>query len=123
MIPERSPNELLQDQTLDIDQGGDLLGILAAQVGQETCQIEVHVALAGLGLKRVLIGHHEVAETVNNGFEHVRRNDAATQQFRLPLCPRRGHLFASTKWHVDPGCCLEAIDTTRGYVMQRRSIQ
>jgi hypothetical protein len=30
------------------------------------------------------IGHHEVAETINNGFEHVRRNDAATQQFHIP---------------------------------------
>jgi hypothetical protein len=36
----------LHDQALDIDQGGDLLGILAVQVGQETCQIEVHIALA-----------------------------------------------------------------------------
>jgi hypothetical protein len=41
----------------------------------------------------------------------------------LPLCPCRGHLFASTKWYVDTGCCLEAIDTTRGYVTQRRGIQ
>jgi hypothetical protein len=29
MIPGRSANELLQDQMLDIDEGGDLLGILA----------------------------------------------------------------------------------------------
>jgi hypothetical protein len=33
------------------------------------------------------------------------------------------HLFASTKWHVDTGYCLEAIDTTRGYVTQRGIIQ
>jgi hypothetical protein len=55
--------------------------------------------------------------------EYVWGNDAITQQFRLPLCPRRGHLFASTKWHVTIGCCLEAIDTTRGYGTQRRRIQ
>ena len=59
MIPGRGADERLDDQTLDIDQGGDLLGILAVQMGQEPCQIEVHMAFAGLGLKRVLIGHHE----------------------------------------------------------------
>ena len=123
MIPGRGADELLDDQPLDIDQGGDLLGILAVQVGQETSQIEGHMAFAGLGLQRVLIGHHEVVQTVNHGCEHVGGNDAVTQQVRLPLCPRRGHLFASTKWYVDTGCCLEAIDTTRGYVTQRRGIQ
>jgi hypothetical protein len=81
------------------------------------------MAFAGLGLKRVLIGHHEVAQTVNHGCEHVGGNDAVTQQVRLPLWPRRGHLFASTKWHVDTGYYLEAIDTTRGYVTQRKRIQ
>jgi aspartate ammonia-lyase len=34
MIPGRSADELLQDQALDIDRGGDRLGILAVQVGQ-----------------------------------------------------------------------------------------
>jgi hypothetical protein len=56
MIPGRGADELLQDQALDTDQGGNRLGILAVQVGQETCQIEVHMAFAGLGLKRVLVG-------------------------------------------------------------------
>ena len=63
MIPRRRADKFLHDQALDSDEGGDLLGILAVQVGQETCQIEVHMAFAGLGLKRVLIGHHEVAQT------------------------------------------------------------
>src|SRR5215510_695445 len=123
MIPGRGADELWQDQALDIDEGGDRLSILAVQVGQEAYQIAMHMAFAGLGLKRVLIGHHEVAQTVNHGFKHVRRNDAVTQQLRLRLCPRRGHLFASTKWHVDTGYYLEAIDTTRGYVTQRGIIQ
>jgi len=56
MIPGGGADELLQDQALDIDQSRNRLGILAVQVGQETCQIEVHVALARLGLKRVLVG-------------------------------------------------------------------
>src|SRR5215471_17189742 len=69
MIPGGGANELLDDQTLNIDEGGDLLRILAVQVRQEACQIEVQMAFAGLGLKPVLIGHHEVAQTVNHGCE------------------------------------------------------
>jgi hypothetical protein len=37
------------------------------------------MAFAGLGLKRVLIGPHEVTQTVNHGFADIRRNDAITQ--------------------------------------------
>jgi hypothetical protein len=64
MIPGGCADERLDDQTLNIDEGGDLLGILAVQVGQEAYQIEVQMAFAGLGLEPVLIGHHEVAQTV-----------------------------------------------------------
>src|SRR5262245_11661478 len=53
MIPWRGADELLQDQALNIDEGGDLLSILAWQVGQQPLEIEVHVALAGFRLKRV----------------------------------------------------------------------
>jgi hypothetical protein len=56
MIPGRGADELLQDQALDIDEGGDLLSILAVQVGQEAYQIEMHMAFVGLGLKSVLVG-------------------------------------------------------------------
>ena len=66
MIPGRGADELLHDQALDIDQGRDVLGILAGQVGQQSLEIEVHVALAGLGLKSVLIGHDELAQTVHH---------------------------------------------------------
>src|SRR5262245_33418154 len=76
------------------------------------------MALASLGLKRMLIRPHEVPQMVHHGREDVGRNDTITQQFRLPLCPRRGHLFSSSLWHADLGCSLEAIDTTRGYVTQ-----
>jgi len=47
-------------------QGGYLLGILASSMGQETDQGEVDIALAGLGLERVLIGPDEIAQTVNH---------------------------------------------------------
>src|ERR1044072_3042596 len=60
MIPGRGADELLQDQAFDIDEGGDLLRILAVEVGQEAYQIEMYMAFAGFGLKRVLKGHHEV---------------------------------------------------------------
>jgi hypothetical protein len=69
----------------------------------------------------VLIGHREVAQTVHHVVEDIGGNDAITPSCFLPLCPRRGHLFASSPWHADTGCWLEAIDTTRGYVMQRGS--
>src|SRR6266496_5889812 len=81
----------------------------------------MHVALAGFGLNSLLIRHDEIAETVHHGGEHVGGNDTVTQQCLLPLCPRRCHLFASSHWHADVGCWLEAIDTTRGYVMQHGS--
>src|SRR5712691_12798623 len=58
---------------------------------------------------------------VHHGSEDVGGNDAVTQQCLLPLCPRRCHLFASSHWHADVGCWLEAIDTTRDYVMQHGS--
>ena len=45
MVPGRRADELLHDQALDIDQGRNLLGILAVQVGQQTRQVEVHIAL------------------------------------------------------------------------------
>ena len=37
MIPERRPDEVLDDLALDIDQGRDRLSILAVEVGQEAC--------------------------------------------------------------------------------------
>jgi hypothetical protein len=112
VIPGSGAKEVLQDQALDINQRRDCLGILAWQVRQQPLEVEIHMALAGLGLESLLIGHHEGTQTVHHGVEDVRGNDAVTQQFRLPLCPRRGHLFASSKWHADKGCWLEAIDTT-----------
>ena len=66
MIPGRGADEFLHDLALDIDERRDVLGILAGQVGQQSLEVEVHVALAGLGLKRVLIGHDELAQTVHH---------------------------------------------------------
>jgi hypothetical protein len=63
-----------------------------------------------------LIRPYEVAQTVHHGSEDVGGNDTVTQQCLLLLCPRRCHLFASSPWHADMGCSLEAIDTPRGYV-------
>ena len=79
MIPGGRADELLQDETLDLDEGGNLLGILAGHMGQETCQVEVDITLAGLSLERVLIGHDEIAQTVHHVVKYVRGNDAVTQ--------------------------------------------
>jgi hypothetical protein len=121
MLPRGRTDEVVQDLSLAIDQGSDLLGILVLEVGEKPCQRAMHGALAGLGLERVLVRHDKIAQTVHHLGEHVGGNDTVTQQFFLPLCPRRGHLFASSNWHADSGRSLEAIDTTRGYVMQQGS--
>jgi hypothetical protein len=46
----------LEDLALDIDQGRNGLSILAVDVRQQPLEVEVHVALAGLGLQGVLVG-------------------------------------------------------------------
>ena len=55
MIPGRGADEVLDDLSLDIDQGGDLLRILTLHMGQQPLEVKVHGVLAGLGLKSVLI--------------------------------------------------------------------
>src|SRR5687767_1397036 len=103
MIPRSDANEFLDDLSLDIDQSGDVLGIFTGQVRQQPLEIEVEVALAGLGLQCLLIGHDELSQTVDYGVKHVRGNDAIAQQFLLPLCPRGCHLFASSPWPANVG--------------------
>jgi hypothetical protein len=56
MIPRGRPDECLDDLALDINQRRNVLGILPGQVGQQSLEVEVHVALAGLGLQHVLVG-------------------------------------------------------------------
>jgi hypothetical protein len=87
MIPGCGADELLDDQTLDINQGGDLLGILAIQMRQETCQVEEDIALAGLGRESMLIGHGETAQPVNYVLEHV----GETMQSRNSTACRYAH--------------------------------
>jgi hypothetical protein len=101
-----------------MDEGGNLLSILATQVGQEAREVEGHRALADLGLKSMLVRHNEIAQTIHHEVEHVRGNDAVTQQCFSPLGPHGCHLFASLEWHADRGYSLEAIDTTMCYGMQ-----
>ena len=79
MIPGRCADKLLQDQALDIDESGDLLSILAWHVGQQPLEVQVDIALAGLGLKRVLIGHDELAQTIHHVVEDIGGNDAVMQ--------------------------------------------
>src|SRR5215467_14465627 len=48
MIPWGSTDEFLDDLALDIDKGGDVLGIFAGQVREQSLEIAVEVALSGL---------------------------------------------------------------------------
>ncbi len=79
MIPGSGANEVLQDLSLDIDQGGDLLGILPWHMGQQPLEVEMHGTLAGLGLQRLLIGHDELTQTIHHLIEDVGGNDTIAQ--------------------------------------------
>jgi len=48
MHPGHHAGEVLHDRTLRIDQGSDLLGILAWKVGQHPLQVEVGMPLNGI---------------------------------------------------------------------------
>src|SRR5215211_8814882 len=117
MIPWYRADEVLDDLALDIDEGGDLLRILPLQMGQQPLEVEVHVALAGLGLERVLIGHDELVQTIHYLREDVGGDNTIAQDFLSPLCPHGVHLFASSHCPADTGCCLEAIVMTICYGM------
>jgi hypothetical protein len=47
----------------------------------------------------------------------LRFHDTIAQDFLSPLCPHGVHLFASSPWPVNTGCCLEAIVITICYRM------
>jgi hypothetical protein len=113
------PNEVLDDLSLDIDEGGDGLGIRASHVGQQPLEGEMHGGRVGCGLQRLSIGHHERAQTIHHLREDVGGYETIAQHFRSPLCPRECHLFASSPWLLDRAYELEAIDTTGGYVRQQ----
>src|SRR5215813_3131944 len=117
MIPWHRADEVLDDLALDIDECRDVLGILPRQVGQQSLEVEVHVALAGLGRKSLLIGHDEVVQTIHHLMEDVGGDHAIAQYCLSPLCPHEVHLFASSHCPVDTGCCLEAIVITIRYGM------
>src|SRR5215510_3713060 len=75
VIPGCGADEVLQDQALDLNERRDGLGILARQVGQEAYEVEIHIALASLGLESALIRHDEVTQMVHHVVEHMGRHD------------------------------------------------
>ena len=79
MIPWHCADEVLDDPVLDSDQRRDVLSILAWHVGQQPLEVKVYIALASFRLKRSLLGHHEVAQTVNHMGEDIEGNAAITQ--------------------------------------------
>src|SRR6266700_6875989 len=109
MIPGHRADEVLDDLALDLDERRDVLRILPGQVRQQSPEVEVHVALAGSGLKHVLIGYDELVQTLHHLMEDVGGDETIAQDFLSPLCPHRVHLFASSHWPVDTGYCLEAM--------------
>jgi len=96
MVPWCNTDKVLQDLSLDIDPGRDCLGILAWQMRQEPLEVEVQGVRVGLGLKRLLIGHDELAQTLHHLMENVGGDKTIAPQFLSPLCPHGCHLFASS---------------------------
>ena len=117
MIPGHRADEVLDDLALNINESGNFLRILPLQMGQEPLEVEVHVAPAGLGLQRVLIGSDELAQTLHHLREDVGGDETIAQDFLSSLCPHLVHLFASSHWPVDPGYCVEAMVITICYGM------
>jgi hypothetical protein len=63
------------------------------------------------------IGHDELAQPLHHLMEDVGGDETIAQDFLSPLCPHGVHLFASSHWPVDQGCCVEAMVMTIGYGM------
>ncbi len=101
MIPGRGADEVLHDLALDLDQRRDVLGILALQEGEETRERAMHMTSAGLGLKRLLRGHDESAQTVHQG---VNTLGDTVQSFNNASC-RCAHGVEGRR-----PCCLSAVD-------------
>src|SRR4029453_5517877 len=115
MLPGHRTDEVLDDLALDVAERRRRLGILTGEVRQQALEVEVHVALADLGVKNMLIGHDELVQTIHHLSEEVGGDETIAQYFLSPLCPHGVHLFASSHWPVDTGCCLEAIVITICY--------
>jgi len=79
MILGRVADKLLDHLSFDIESGRNVFGILPGQVGQQSLEVAVHVALAGLGLKPALIGHNELTQPVDHLMEHVGGHETIAQ--------------------------------------------
>src|SRR4029434_9042575 len=119
MIPRGCTDECLYDLSFDIDEGGNVLGILAWQVGQQSLKVEVHVALSDLSLQRLLIGNTTCASRSIMGL----KASGETMQSLNNTSRRCAHVSAIFS---PPGCALpklgagrEAIVFTTRYMMQR----
>ncbi len=117
MILWHRADEVLDNLALDLDERRDVLSLLPGQVGQQALEVAVQVALADLGLQHVLIGHDERGQRLHHPLEEVGGNETIAHDCLSPLCSHGVHLFASSPWPVDTGCCVEAIVMTRGYGM------
>jgi hypothetical protein len=120
MVLWHNADEVLDELSLHIDQGGDFFGILALQVGQQALEVEMH-GVGNIGLKRLLVWHNEPGETIRHLVKDVGADETIVQQFLSPPCPQGAHLFASSRWPVNVGCCREAIGITIRYEMQSGS--
>jgi hypothetical protein len=78
MVPWVNTDEVLDELSLHMDQGGDFLGILAWQMGQQSLEVEVQ-GVGSLGLKCLLVGHDELGETIHHLMEDVGGDETIVQ--------------------------------------------
>jgi hypothetical protein len=79
VVPERGANEVLDDLSIDIDHGGNFLGIFVVHVGQQPLEVAVDMALTGFGLQRVLVRYDKIAQAVQHGVEHLGGHETVAQ--------------------------------------------
>ena len=118
MIPWCDADEFLYDLSLDIDEGGDVLGIFPGQVRQESLEIEVHVALSDLSLQRLSIGYDELGQTVDHGVEDIGETIQSLNNSSR-RCAHVSAIFSPPGFALPMvGADREAIVFTTRYVMQ-----
>jgi len=83
MIPGGGADKVLDDLSLYIGQGRNVLGVLVGQVGRQSLKVEMDMALTGLGFQGVWVRHDKIAQAVDHGVEHVGGHDTVAQQVFL----------------------------------------
>ena len=121
LLPAGGAQAVGPDLSRDRDPGGARRGRLAVPVGPQPLAVEGHLAPAGLGRQGAWGRPDTIAPVVHQGVAHLGGNATVPLSCFLPRGPRRWQRVASGTWPADRGRSLEALETTRRYVMPEGS--